>query len=124
MNFHTSFCILPIFVSIASAVSYNNYTSNSTIPWILSSGTIALGEWESAYKQAVDVVGQLGNSEKITLITGGSIESVNWTSLLFEDGTQGVQQYDFVTGFSETSALVTTWDKELMTTQFSAIAKE
>lgn len=64
------------------------------------------------------------NEEKIELITGSSVTSVNFTALQFKDGTQGVQGYDYVTGFGETSALVTTWDKTLMWNQFKAVAAE
>jgi beta-glucosidase len=36
----------------------------------------------------------------------------------------GLLGYDYVTGFSEPSALVTTWDKDLMYNQFKAVALE
>lgn len=36
----------------------------------------------------------------------------------------GVQGYDYVTAFGETSALVNTWDKTLMFNQFKAVASE
>ncbi|PMD41999.1 glycoside hydrolase family 3 protein [Hyaloscypha variabilis F] len=83
-----------------------------------------MGAWADAYAKAVALVAQLTNEEKVTIITGGSVSSVNWTALEFKDGTQGVQGYDYVTGFSEASALVTTWDKTLMYNQFKAVALE
>lgn len=86
--------------------------------------TVALGDWETAYEQATAFVAQLTNSEKLSLVTGSDVSSVNWTALEFKDGTQGVQGYDYVTGFSETSALVCTWDKDLMANQFRAVASE
>jgi beta-glucosidase len=36
----------------------------------------------------------------------------------------GLLGYDYVTGFSESSALVTAWDKDLMYNQFKAVALE
>lgn len=70
------------------------------------------------------MVANLSNEDKITLITGGDVTSANWTALEFKDGTMGVQGYDYVTAFGETSALVNTWDKTLMFTQFKAVASE
>lgn len=90
----------------------------------LTLSTVYLGEWQSAYTQAAALVAQLTNTEKISLITGSDVASVNWTALEFKDGTMGVQGYDYVTAFGETSALVTTWDKTMMTTQFKAVASE
>jgi beta-glucosidase len=50
-----------------------------------------MGAWADAYARAVALVAQLTNEEKVTIITGGSVSSVNWTALEFKDGTQGVQ---------------------------------
>lgn len=58
---------------------------------ILSSGSVDLGAWTDAYEKAVAFVAQLTNNEKISVITGNSVASVNWTALQFKDGTQGVQ---------------------------------
>jgi len=85
---------------------------------------VDLGDWEAAYTQAIAFVAQLTNTEKIQLITGSDVSSVNWSALQFKDGTQGVQGYDYVTGWSQASALGMTWDKDLMSTQFSAVALE
>lgn len=58
---------------------------------LLSSGKVDLGDWSDAYAQAVSVVSKLTNTEKLEVITGRSVASVNWTSLIFKDGTEGVQ---------------------------------
>lgn len=48
----------------------------------------------------------------------------NWTAYKFKNGAMGLQTYDYVTAFSESSALVNTWDKTLMWNQFKAVATE
>lgn len=98
--------------------------SSSTSEGLLSNDNVDLGAWQTAYTQAKALVAKLSNNEKITLVTGGDVTSANWTALQFKDGTMGVQGYDYVTGFGETSALVNTWDKTLMFNQFKAVAAE
>ncbi|PVH75896.1 glycoside hydrolase family 3 protein [Cadophora sp. DSE1049] len=103
----------------------NSTTTNTTATdGILSSGAVDLGDWADAYAKAAALVAQLTNEEKVTLITGGSVSSVNWTALEFKDGTEGVQGYNYVTGFSQSSALAMTWDKALMYDQMKAVALE
>lgn len=85
---------------------------------------VALGDWEAAYEQAVAFVAGLTNDEKLSIATGSDVTSANWTALEFKDGSQGVQGYDYVTGFPESSALVMTWDRDLIETQFRAVASE
>lgn len=50
-----------------------------------------MGAWADAYAKATALVAQLTNEEKVAIMTGGSVSSVNWTALEFKDGTQGVQ---------------------------------
>jgi beta-glucosidase len=69
----------------------SNASSNSGNQGLLSSGNVEMGAWAEAYAKAVALVTQLTNQEKVTIITGGSVSSVNWTALEFKDGTQGVQ---------------------------------
>lgn len=64
------------------------------------------------------------NEQKLSLVTGSDIDALNWTALVMKDGTQGPNAYDYATGFSEGSAMVYTWDKELISAQFSAVAAE
>lgn len=84
--------LLP-FVAAQSSTTFSNTTSitNSTTEGLLSSGNVELGDWSDAYAKATALVAKLTNSEKITLITGGSVSSVNWTALEFKDSTQGPQ---------------------------------
>lgn len=74
--------------------------------------------------KAQALVSQLTNAEKVELITGSDVASVNWTALKFKDGDQGVISYYDASGFSETSALVQTWDKNLWTLQMEAVGAE
>ena len=71
--------------------SSNTTTTESSTQGLLSSGNVDLGAWADAYDKAVALVAQLTNEEKVTVMTGGSVSSVNWTALQFKDGTQGVQ---------------------------------
>ncbi|KAL3417917.1 hypothetical protein PVAG01_10927 [Phlyctema vagabunda] len=91
---------------------------------ILSGGKVDLGDWSDAYAEAAAFVASLTNTEKLSIITGGSVAAKNWTALQFKDGTQGPQGYDYVTGWCQSSALVMTWDKNLMNAQFTAVALE
>ncbi len=74
-----------------STSSRNTTTTDSSAEGLLSSGNVDMGAWADAYARAVALVAQLTNEEKVTIITGGSVSSVNWTALEFKDGTQGVQ---------------------------------
>jgi beta-glucosidase len=47
-----------------------------------------------------------------------------YSGVLTESDPSNLTGYDYVTGFSEASALVTTWDKTLMYNQFKAVALE
>lgn len=78
----------------ASATRAQNTTSSNTTSsteGLLSSGNVDLGDWADAYAKATALVAQMTNDEKISLITGSSGSSVNWTALEFKDGTQSVQ---------------------------------
>ncbi|KAM3072261.1 hypothetical protein ACMFMG_009077, partial [Clarireedia jacksonii] len=107
------------------ANTVTTYNATSAVAGILSNGLVDLGEWKDAYDQAVTLVSSMTNAEKLSIITGGSVESsANWTALSFKDGTQGPQGYDYVTGWCQSSALAMTWDKALMSKQFSAVGLE
>jgi beta-glucosidase len=79
--------LLPFLVAAQNSTT----TTNSTTEGLLSSGNVELGDWADAYSKATSLVAKLTNSEKITLITGGSVSAVNWTALEFKDSTQGPQ---------------------------------
>ena len=116
--------IIGAFLLPLAVKAQNSTNSSSTDAYLLSSGLVDLGEWESAYEKASAFVAGLTNAEKVEIMTGSSVTSANWAALEFKDGSQSVQGYDYVTGFSESSALVMTWDKELMWNQFKAVSSE
>ena len=66
--------------------------NTTTEEGILSSGNVDLGTWAAAYAKATDLIAQMTNEEKVSVITGGSVSgAVNWTALEFKDGTQSVE---------------------------------
>ncbi len=77
-------------LSLTAAVFAASNTTTAAAEGILSSGEVELGDWAAAYAKATALVAELTNQEKITIITGGSVDSV-WTALAFKDGTQGIQ---------------------------------
>lgn len=83
--------LLPSAVIAQNSTSSSNTTTDSGTEGLLSSGIVEMGAWADAYAKAVALVAQLTNEEKVTIVTGGSVSSVNWTALEFKDGTQGVQ---------------------------------
>ncbi|KAM0165666.1 hypothetical protein ACHAQE_002207 [Botrytis cinerea] len=99
-------------------------TNSSSVEGLLSSNNVDLGAWSAAYSKAQAFIAELSNEDKLNLITGNDIVSANWTSLVFLDGTQGPQGYEYVTGWAETSALAHSWDKTMMWNQFKAVAAE
>ncbi|KAK6600301.1 hypothetical protein H4I96_07627 [Botrytis cinerea] len=99
-------------------------TNSSSVEGLLSSNNVDLGAWSAAYSKAQAFIAELSNEDKLNLITGNDIASANWTSLVFLDGTQGPQGYEYVTGWAETSALAHSWDKTMMWNQFKAVAAE
>ncbi|KAL4802186.1 glycoside hydrolase superfamily [Aspergillus unguis] len=90
---------------------------------LLSSHTVELGAYQSAYEKAKTLVDSLNNTEKITIITGGSIDGV-WTALESNDGVSGVGSNYYVSGFVGANALAMTWDRDLTYNQFHAAGEE
>jgi beta-glucosidase len=77
-------------LSLTAAVFPASNTTATTAKGILSSGEVKRGDWAAAYAIATALVAELTNQGKITIITGGSVDSA-WTALAFKDGTHGVQ---------------------------------
>ena len=83
--------VFSLLLPLTLAAQNSTSTNTTATEGILSSGSVDLGDWADAYTKAAALVAQLTNEEKITIITGGSVSSVNWTALEFKDGTEGVQ---------------------------------
>jgi beta-glucosidase len=110
--------LTPILTGIA--FSLKDKTSK---PALLSSGTHNLGVYQPAYEKAKSLVESLNNTEKITIITGGSIDGV-WTALEGKDGVNGVDLNYYVSVFPSANALSMSWNRDLAYVQFLATGKE
>ncbi|RAH57293.1 glycoside hydrolase [Aspergillus piperis CBS 112811] len=66
----------------------------------------------------------LSNTDKIRLISGQSVPSINFEPYTTNDGSQGLESFFCVTSFSEPSAMAQTWDPELIKASFHAISQE
>ncbi|KAI9737546.1 MAG: hypothetical protein M1834_009701 [Cirrosporium novae-zelandiae] len=116
--------ILNIFGSSSSSSSHpGDGTSDGSSSTDSGATTV---DWSIAFLKAAAFVSQLTNEEKLSLITGSSINSssVTFEALNFGDGTEGVQKYYAVSGFSDPSALAMTWDKDLIYEQLYAVGTE
>ncbi|KAJ5948748.1 beta-glucosidase D [Penicillium verhagenii] len=120
MKIHT-FSLLSLCISSAVAVRDNASTG------LLSTGNVSLGEWQPAYRKAVEFVSKLNTTEKIKLITGSDVEASDgssFTALEFLDGDMGLQDYFYVSAFSLASAISMTWDKDAIYNQAKAVGTE
>ncbi|KAL4953490.1 glycoside hydrolase superfamily [Aspergillus filifer] len=107
---------LPSGVLSASA---NTSTSNAG----LLSSIQNLGIYDSAYQKAKALVAGLNTTEKVTIITGGSIDG-KWTALESKDGISGVNQAYYVSSFPLGNALAMSWNKSRVYDQFLATGSE
>ncbi|PSK43996.1 Beta-glucosidase 1 [Elsinoe australis] len=127
MGLNHCFAVAAAF-SLVSALpaSGSNASTSITAQGLINNGQVALGDWQSAYDQALAFAQSLNSTAKFSIATGGSAfsGSVNFTALQFKDGQQGVQEYYFVSGFSQAAALAMTWDKDAIYTQSRAVADE
>ncbi|KAK4495538.1 hypothetical protein PRZ48_013870 [Zasmidium cellare] len=104
--------------------------TNSSSASLLSSGSVDLGDYQAAYDKAKAFVAQLTNSQKITIITGGSItsnssnSSVSWTALNNKDGFAGINQQYYVSAFPMGGALAMTWNREHFEAEAKASGRE
>jgi beta-glucosidase len=88
---------------------------------------VSLGDWQTAYAKASRFVAKLNTTEKIKLVTGSSVNTTDGeslTALEFLDLSMGLQDYYYVSAFSQSSALAMTWDKEAFCAQAKAVATE
>ncbi|KAL4983845.1 glycoside hydrolase superfamily [Aspergillus falconensis] len=97
-----------------------NTTSSSAL---LSSGTLNLGAYESAYQKAKSLISSLNTAEKVAVITGGSVDGV-WNGLQSKDGMSGVNMAYYVSSFPLGNALAMTWNASRAYDQFLATGKE
>ncbi|KAL4911422.1 hypothetical protein BDW74DRAFT_164913 [Aspergillus multicolor] len=97
--------------------------SSSSASALLSSGTLNLGAYQSAYSKAKQLVSGLNTTEKVSIITGGSVDGV-WDALQSKDGMSGVNMAYYVSSFPLGNALAMTWNSSRAYDQFLATGKE
>ncbi|PWY71349.1 glycoside hydrolase [Aspergillus eucalypticola CBS 122712] len=85
-----------------------------------------LGHNGAAYERASKFVAKLNTTQKVSIVTGGGATVVGETFLGmdFNDGSMGLLEYYYVSAFSQSSALSMTWDKDAVTAQARAVARE
>ncbi|KAL4922019.1 glycoside hydrolase superfamily [Aspergillus aurantiobrunneus] len=107
----------------AAALPGGVLATGSSSSSLLSSGTLNLGAYQSAYDKAKQLIDALNTIEKVSLITGGSIDGV-WTALESKDGMSGVNQQYYVSSFPLGNALSMTWNRTRAYEQFRATGRE
>ncbi|RDW58789.1 hypothetical protein BP6252_13265 [Coleophoma cylindrospora] len=103
--------------NIVAATASSNYTD-----YLLSSGTVKLGEWQSAYDKASALVETLTTEEKLTIITGGS--AGNFTALEMLDSSTNPYTYYYVTTWPAGLAMAMTWNQTGIHDQGQALGSE
>ncbi|KAI9146985.1 putative beta-glucosidase D [Paramyrothecium foliicola] len=117
---------------VGAAWASPNSTDCSAYTSILADGNanekdpVDLGNAADAYVKAKAFVAGLTNAEKVSIITGASVENnvSNWDALSVSDGASGVNMHFFVSGFGTPGALTMSWNRELFEQQFRAIGDE
>ncbi|KAF2029955.1 glycoside hydrolase family 3 protein [Setomelanomma holmii] len=99
-----------------NAAVESNYTEA-----ILSSGTIKLGDWQDAYDKATAFVNSLSTSDKLSIITGGTVNNVTINKL---DSSSNPINYYFVTAWPAPLSIAMTWDKDFIIEQGQALGAE
>ncbi|RDW93409.1 uncharacterized protein DSM5745_00731 [Aspergillus mulundensis] len=107
----------------AHAHAHTNANTSSSASALLSSGTLNLGAYQSAYFKAKELVSGLNTTEKVSIITGGSVDEV-WDALQSKDGMSGVNMAYYVSSFPLGNALAMTWNASRAYDQFLATGKE
>ncbi|KAM0715730.1 hypothetical protein Q7P37_009230 [Cladosporium fusiforme] len=100
-------CLLPLSIKVGLALAINT-------PSLLSSGSVDLGAYQDAYQKAEALISKLSIAEKVSVITGGSVNGTDftWNALENKDGFAGVNSHYYVSGFPMGNALAMTWDRQ------------
>ncbi|KAJ5551404.1 hypothetical protein N7535_000646 [Penicillium sp. DV-2018c] len=100
-------------------------------PWMSGAG-----DWEEAYKRAVDFVSGLTLAEKVNLTTGagweqercvgetGGIPRLGMWGMCMQDSPLGVRNSDYSSGFASGVNVAATWDKRLAYQRGLAMGEE
>lgn len=103
--------------STALASASNNYTD-----YLLSSGTIKLGVWQSAYDRASSFVSTLTTAEKISIISGG--DAGDFSAMAMLDSSSNPLTYYYVTTWPAGLAMAMTWNQSAIEGQGNALGAE
>ncbi|KAM0205566.1 hypothetical protein ACHAQI_009126 [Fusarium lateritium] len=118
------FDLVSLFAFLAAgSLAASDSTSTSAI---LDDDYISLdGRFKNAFKKARGFIAKLNNTEKITIITGGSLDGDHtWTALNAKDGVSGINFQFYVSGFTMANALAMSWNRDLIERQFKAVGQE
>ncbi|KAI1079844.1 putative beta-glucosidase D [Whalleya microplaca] len=108
---------LLLYGDFASADASSNYTAQ-----LLSSNTVKLGDWQSAYDKASEFVKTLTTAQKLSLITGGTVNNVSAPVML--DSATNPLTYYYVTTWPAGLAMAMTWDKDAIYSQGQSVGSE
>ncbi|KAL4930303.1 glycoside hydrolase superfamily [Aspergillus undulatus] len=106
----------------SGVLAASNTTSSTSNAGLLSTG-LNLGIYTPAYQKAKALVAGLNTTEKVSIITGGSVDGI-WNALQSKDGMSGVNQAYYVSSFPLGNALSMTWNRTRAYDQFLATGRE
>ncbi|KAF2771370.1 glycoside hydrolase [Teratosphaeria nubilosa] len=115
-----------VITTLSTLIAGSRAASNLTSGSLLSSGTVQLGAYQTAYEKAKTFVAQFNNTGKVQIITAGSITGGNntWTALSAANGFSGINDQYYVSGFPMGNALAMTWDTQHMYDEAKASGRE
>lgn len=120
------FCPSPLWLlavlSFGSSATWAQEASANYTAQLLSSGNVKLGEWQAAFDKASDFVAGLTTTEKLSIITGGSVG--NFSALNMLDSATNPLTYYYVTTWPAGLAMAMTWDVDAATGQGQGVGEE
>ncbi|PYH67878.1 putative beta-glucosidase D [Aspergillus vadensis CBS 113365] len=113
-------------LAVLAFISHALASENTSSIGILGHNGVDLGTWEAAYERASKFVAKLNTTQKVSIVTGGgaTVDGETFPGMDFNDGSMGLLEYYYVSAFSQSSALSMTWDKDAVTAQARAVARE
>lgn len=120
------FCPSPLWLlavlSFGSSTTWAQDASANYTAQLLSSGTVKLGEWQAAFDKASDLVATLNTTEKLSIITGGSVG--NFSGLNMLDSATNPRMFYYVTTWPAGLAMAMTWDTDAAAGQGQGVGAE
>lgn len=120
------FCPSPLWLlsilSFGSSLTWAEDASANYTAQLLSSGTVKLGEWQTAFDKASAFVATLSTTDKLSIVTGGS--AGNFSALNMLDSATNPLTYYYVTTWPAGLAMAMTWDVDAATGQGKDVGEE